>query len=286
MWCELSFKLSPEVETALFKESGRSPRGFRKLLAALDTRHSIGLPPRFFGYGEDGKADPKGDTVIGMGYTASGLRIVATGSTACDLLSDRAGAIHAALMTEAQAFIPLLRTEGEHGMEFLPFARKYVIPSLAVGKGTKDNFWYQASDAVKAGSSWLAEADRKIPTTISRGLMRHAMTLLMDNDDIDGPVEDLLGKSMRGERAWFETGQEFQKRLNIKLTAVTGHTFVQAGGISGRLCLKGVEFTMNAALMGPWFVGRLKIEAAGQLLQVFQSQPVRNAAVSNVSPSS
>lgn len=268
MWSELSFKLTEDVEKSLFHGQRRSSRGFRKLLAALSTQQSIGLPPLFFGYGDDGKPDSKGDTVIGMGWTSTGMRILATGPTACELLALKGGAIHAALMTAAEAFIPIHRQDGAHGMDFLPFARRYVIPSLAVGNSEKGSFWYRTADAVKEGSSWLIQADRKIPTTISRGLMRYAMTLLRDDDDIDGPLEELLGQSMSGERPWFDTGQEFQKRLNVQLHSVASHTFVQAGNINGRLCLKGVEFSMNADLMGPWMVGRLKIEAAGQLLRV------------------
>lgn len=266
MWRQIDFNVNPEAEKRLFGVAGRSERAFRKTLAALNTKHKIGLPPEFFGYGDDGQANPAGDTTIGIGYTHRGLRLVATGSTACELLGDRAGAIHAALMLEAGTILPISDRTGEHTANFLPFERPFFIQSLMVGKKTSDNFWFQAAKAVQAGSSWLKEADRKIPNVIGRSLMRQAVLLINDGDDLEGNVGTHLAPSLVGKRHWNETGAEFGQRLGIKLHAVGGHTYVRHGPVGSRLVLKNVELSMRAEFGGPWFVGRLKIEGRGQLI--------------------
>lgn len=265
MWNEINFNLSKPAEQQLFGSAGRSERGFRKLLAALDTQYRIGLPPAFFGYTSEGIPDPKGNTTIGMGYTHHGLKIVATGSTACKMLADRSGAIHAALMMAAQTIIPMHQRSGEHSAWFQPFERPFYVKSLGVGNGNRENFWTIAAKRVNEGSSWLSEAERKIPNVMGRSLMRQAVLLINDGDELEGNVSELLAKSTIGGRHWNETGTEFGQRLAIKLRSVGGYTFMPAGGSRGGLVLKDVEFTMCGAFEGPWFLGRLKIEARGQL---------------------
>lgn len=264
MWHQLDFRLSAEAESRLFKGKPRSPMAFRKLLAAMSTRHQIGLPSQFFGYGEDGKPDSKAQITFSMGWSPNGLFILAIGSAAAEVLINRAGAINAAMMHEAQALIPMNSRNGDHEAHLLPFPRRYFINNLAVGKQARDSFWMRASDAVQAGSTWEAQAGRKIATTISRGLMRQAVTLVREGDDLDGSLSAVLAGSIAGDRAWFETGQELQKRLNVTLHRVGGHTYVKDEHRS-RLVLKSLEFTMQAELGGPWLVGRLKIEGQGIL---------------------
>jgi hypothetical protein len=266
MWMELRFQVSAAAEARLWGGAPRTARVFRKTLAAISTKHAIGLPPLFFGYTDDAQADPSGDCVIGMGWTPAGLRIVATGQTACSLLAEKAGAIHAALMIEAQHILPLHSASGEHGATFLPYARPFFIQSLAVGSTVKDNFWFRAAQAVDSGSSWLHEADSKIALAISRSLMRQAFMLLDGGDEVEGNVAPLLAKSMLGAVPWSETGCAFGNKLSVKLHRVGGQTYVPAGGAGHRLCLRDVEFTMQAQLGGPWFAGRLKNQAAGQVM--------------------
>lgn len=265
MWAEINFTLPPAAEARLFGGRGRSERGFRKTLAALNTKYVIGLPAAFFGYTDEGVANPAGDTTIGIGVTRNGLRLVATGSSACRLLEDRAGAIGAALMFESQAMIPMTSRSGEHAADFRPYTSPFYVQSLCVGKSTKDNFWFQAAKAVQDGSTWLKAADRKLPLTIGRSLMRQAVLLCNEGDDLEGSVGDLLARAVTGEQDWRETGLKFGQRLDVRVHAVGGHTYVPVGPVGHRLVLKDVEFTMKVALVGPWFVGRLKIEGRGQV---------------------
>lgn len=266
MWHRLDFKLTAEAEANLFKGARRSEKSFRKTLAALDTQYQIGLPPVFFGYGEDGQPDSRSEITIGMGCTPNGLSIVATGSTASALLIDRAGAINAALMHAAQALIPISSRGGEHEANFLPFARRYFISNLAVGNQKSSSFWARAATAVRNGSSWTKEADRKIPLAISRGLLRQAVLLAREGDDMEGNVAPLLAKSLIDAVHWKETGHEFGKRLNVQIHSVGGHTFAKLDENRTRLVLKHIEFSMNGQFDGPWYVGRLKIEGQGLLV--------------------
>ncbi len=264
MWHQLDFKIPEEAEGRLFKGVRRSPVAFRKLLAALSTKYRIGLPPQFFGYGEDGQPDPQAEITFSMGWSPNGLFILAVGSACSRLLLDRAGAINAALMHEAQALVPMSSRGGEHEAHFLPFERRYFLNNLAVGRQERNSFWVKAVDAIKAGSTWEVEADRKIASSISRGLMRQAVYLARAGDDVEGTVSALLSNSLVGEHPWAETGVELQKRLAVTLHRVGGHTYVTDQHRS-RLVLKNVEFTMRADLVGPWLVGRLKIEGQGIL---------------------
>ncbi len=270
MWHRLDFKLSPEAEKRLFRGEQRSEVAFRKLLASLDTQHQMGLPPTFFGYGANGQPDPQAEITIGMGYTPGGLSIVAIGSSASELLSSRAGAINAGLMHGAQALIPMVSRGGKHEANFLPFDRRFFIHNLAVGNQRSSSFWARAATAVRGGSSWMVEADRKIPFAISRGLLRQAVYLAREGDDLEGNVGPLLAKSLVKDQdngqSWKETGAEFGRLLNVKLHSVETHTFAKLDEHRTRLVLKNVEFTMRGDFSGPWYVGRLKIQGQGLIL--------------------
>lgn len=266
MWAELDFILNPDAESRLFGSQGRTERGFRKTLAALNTKYGIGLSSDFFGYTDEGIANPHGESTTAIGTTPRGLRLIATGSSACEHLSDRSGAIHAALMQEAMQILPMASRSGEHTAWLTPFGRPFFIKALMVGKTKGDNFWFQAARAVQNGSTWLKEADRKLPNVIGRSLMRQAVFLAKEGDELEGNVAELLGKSIAGGRHWNETGTEFGQRLGIKMHAVGDHTYVRHGPVGLRVMLKNVEFTMRGDFGGPWFVGRLKIEGQGQLL--------------------
>lgn len=106
-----------------------------------------------------------------------------------------------------------------------------------------------------------------MPKTIGRSLMRQAVLLIEEGDDLEGSLGDHLGKSVSGERHWRETGLEFGERLAITIHSVGGHTYAPHGSGGLGLVIKNVEFTMKVALEGPWFVGRLKIEGRGQILR-------------------
>lgn len=264
MWHQLDFKLSEQAESRLFRGRPRSPMAFRKLLAALSTKYQIGLPPQFFGYGHDGLPDPHAEITFSMGWAPKGVFILAIGSQSAEILLNRAGAINAALMHEAQALIPMSSRGGEHEAHLLPFARRYFINNLMVGTQLRDSFWMRAADAVHAGSTWEAEAGRKIATTISQGLMRQVVYLQRQGDDVEGSLSASLAGSLVGDRPWFETGQEFQQRLKVVLHRVGSHAFVKDDHRS-RVVLRHLEFTMQAEIGGPWLIGRLKIEGQGIL---------------------
>jgi len=266
MWHRLDFKLTQAAEARLFMGAKRSGTGFRKALAALNTKYRVGLPPEFFGYGADGQPDSGAEITFGMGSTASGLSIAATGASASALLVDRAGAINAALMHAAQELIPMSSRGGEHEANFLPFSRRHFVSNLAVGNQKSNSFWARAATAVRNGSTWMQEADRKIPLAISRGLLRQAVLLAREGDDLDGNVAPLLAQSMVDGIHWKTTGQEFGKRLNVKVHSVGGHTFVKLDANRTRLVLKNIEFTMHGQFDGPWYVGRLKIEGQGLIV--------------------
>lgn len=279
MWAEANFTLSDAAVHKLFGTNGKTAKAFRKCMAALDTKHGIGLPPVFFGYGDDGTPNSKGDTIFAMGYTHNGLRILANSSTAVDILAQKIGSIHAALMVESNCIIPLNQRSGEHSANFVPFQRHFFIRTLVLGHHEETSFWCRAARAVEAGSTWLQEADRKLPLSIGSGVMRQAVGLLQEGDDLDGNIQSLLAKSISGGQHWAETGQEFGRRLGVKMHAVGGHTYIPIGSHRvGRVALKNVEFSMRGDLDGPWLIGRLKIEAGGELVPATGAWTQQNSA--------
>lgn len=266
MWMEVNLALSPQAEGNLFGSSGRGERVFRKTLAALSTSRAIGLPPAFFGYGDDGKADSRGHTCIGMGCTAGGLRLVAVGSGACALLSDKVGSIHYALMLEAEALIPMHQHSGEHMAKLLPFEKPYYIKSLAVGKTDKDNPWFRASKAVQDGSDWMTQGAEKIPRSIGLGLIQQALILGREGDDIEGNFAGAIASAMVVASSMQEAEFKLLDRLGVRLHSIGGHTYDRVGPVGSRLVLKHVEFSMMIDLAGAWFAGRQKIDARGQFI--------------------
>jgi hypothetical protein len=265
MWTAFDFVLTAQAEHNLFAGTGRSERGFRKLLANLSTRHDIGLPPDFFGYTEEGEPNPKGEATIIMAYTRRGLRLVGIGHTACALLRDKIGSIHAAMMTHANSIIRVARRSGQHAVDLTPFAKPYYLKSLMLGKAKAGSFWIRAADAVKAGSSWETEVGRILPKMIGQHLLRQLVQLHREADGVDGNVMECLAQALHGEESWQDAGQAFGRRLGIQVHRVGGHTFAKVGAGGGRVVLKDIEFTMKANFEGPWFLGRHRIEGNGEL---------------------
>lgn len=263
MWHRLDFLIPPEAEGRLFGDKPRSQRGFRKLLAAASTKYGIGLPPHFFGYGPDGRPDPKAEISISMGWAPRGLFLLGIGQESSRLLLDRSGAINAALMHEAQALIPMSSRSGEHDANFLPFERRFYIHNLGLGKVSADTFWMRAAKAVQEGSTWLREADRKLSQAVSRGLLHQALYLIDQGDDLEGSMAALLSYARSGERTLSQVLLEWQAALDVRIAAVASHTYDRLDEHRTRLILKGVELTMRADLTGPWLVGRMKIEGEG-----------------------
>ena len=244
-----------------------SPRAYRKALAAISTQYGIHLPPAFFGYGEDGKNDPQAYTSISISASHRGLHLLAVGCTACRILQDYAGGIHSALIRVSGAMVSMHDRSGEHELGQLPFAKRYFLRSLMVGSSKSSGFWQRAADAVKAGSTWEVEADRKLPRTIGRGLLHQAVMLLEDGDDVEGSLAAFVGRQPPSpeEAPQFlkDAGLEFGRRLDIRINSVKGHSYAASGPGPFKVVLQGIEFTCKAELGGPWVVGRNKIEADG-----------------------
>lgn len=279
MWIAFDFELTAQAEHNLFGEAGRSERGFRKLLAALSTRHHIGLPPDFFGYTDEGVPNPKGEATIIMAYSRRGVRLVGIGTSACALLYEKIGAIHAAMMTHANCIIRLTERSGQHAADFTPVAQPYYLKSLMLGSAKSGSFWIRAADAVKAGSSWPVEADRMLPKMIGQHLLRQIVLLQREGDNAEGNVTESLAPALCDKESWQTAGQAFGRRLGIRVHSVAGHTFAWVGGGGGRVVLKEIEFTMKAKFDGPWFLGRDRIEGNGELMPATRQWiPARAAA--------
>lgn len=277
MWTNLHMPLSPEAERALFGEHGRTRTGFRKKLAAMDTRYGINLPPEFFGYGPDGKANDRGQTTIGIGTYRDGLRLVAIGSKACELLQDKGPKIHSALIDSANALVRMHVASGEHSLEFLPYERDMVIRDLCVGKAVKGNYWYGAAESVRDGASWMDLGDRKIPDYIVKSLMNQAMILARDGDDCDGGLDEIIGKHLPINVSWSPAHLELKNRLRIKLLSVGGQSWLKREHGCSLVHLHDVKFSIRANLSGPWFAGRMKIEARGELLHATHQRSNKEA---------
>ena len=273
MWCRVDFSLTEPLEATLFRGHQRTPERFRKTLAALDTQYRLGLPSAFFGYGPDATRDPQAEITFGIGTTGRGLVLTAIGAPSCECLFERSGAINAALMHAAQGLVPMHVTQGEHEADFIPFPMPYKVARLAVGETRKNSFWMRADAAVQAGSNWMDETRDRIAKTISHHLMRQAVFLAREGDDLDGNVGHHLARSLADGAPWSKTGKDFGERLDVRVTSVGGHTFAALHNRPHRLMLTDVAFTMKATFSGPWFVGRLKGEAQGMVLQDLRATP-------------
>jgi hypothetical protein len=266
MWTDVHFPLPNEAEVSLFGSGGRSPTLFRKSLAALNMRYSLGLPPEFFGYKALGLANDTGETTIGIGTFKNGLRLVAVGSQSCELLQDRAPLIHSALIRQTNELVAMNVRSGEHGFEILPYERSMVIRNLCVGHARSGDYWYGAAEKAQKGESWMHLGERKIPNYLIQCIMTQGRLLAQNGDDCPGGLEDYIIKAMPTKGSWSDSHSELKSRLAIKLHSVAGHTWVKRDKASSLVVLKDVEFTIRANLSGPWFAGRMKIEARGEFL--------------------
>lgn len=266
MWTDIHLPLKTEAEFRLFGPTGRNRTVFRKKLAALNTKYQLGLPPEFFGYSADGLTNDRGETTIGIGTYAAGLRLVAIGSMACELLQDKAPRIHSALINEANALIPLNVRSGEHAFELLPYERHMVIRSLCVGHARKGDYWYGAAEAAKNGESWLTLVDRKVPNYLTQCIVKQGVLLAQNGDDCHGGLEPYIIKALPAKGSWSEAHSELKTKLGIKLKSVAGSTWLKRENGNALVVLRDVEFSIRANMIGPWFAGRMKIEARGEFV--------------------
>ncbi len=266
MWTDIHLPLTNEAESKLFGPRGRDRTVFRKKLAALNTQYKLGLPPEFFGYRADGQANDRGETTLGIGTYAAGLRLVAIGSQACELLQDKAPKIHSALISEANALIPLHVRNGEHGCELLPYERRMVIRSLCVGHARKGDYWSGAAEAAQKGESWMTLVDRKVPNYLTQCIVKQGVILAQNGDDCPGGLENFIIKALPAKGTWSEAHSELKAKLGIKLLSVAGHKWLKRENGNSLVVLQDVEFSIRANLIGPWFAGRMKIEARGEFI--------------------
>lgn len=266
MWTDIYMPLTAEAELRLFGPRGQNRTFLRKKLAALNTQYRIGLPHEFFGYRADGQANDQGETTIGIGTYAGGLRFVAIGSQASELLQEKAPRIHSALINETNSLIPMHVRSGEHGLEFVPYERRMAIRSLCVGHARKGNYWYGAAEAAQKGAAWLDLVDRKVPDYLIKCIMKQGVILAQNGDDCIGGLEPLIIKALPVKGSWSEAHSELKAKLGIKLLSVAGHTWMKREKGSALVVLRDVEFTVRANLVGPWFAGRMKIEGRGELI--------------------
>lgn len=282
MWTDIHMPLTPEAELRLFGAKGQNRTFLRKKLAALNDQRQIGLPPEFFGYRADGQANDRGETTTGIGTYAGGLRFVATGSRACELLQDKAPRIHSALINETNSLIPMHVRSGEHGLEFLPYERQMAIRSLCVGHARKGDYWYGAAESAHKGADWLGLLERKVPNYLTQCLMKQGVLLAQNGDDCPGGLEPLIIKALPIKSTWSEAHSELKAKLGIKLLSVAGHTWMKRERGNALVVLKDVEFSIRANLIGPWFAGRMKIEARGELINATRQTNLTRATASEV----
>jgi hypothetical protein len=171
---------------------------------------------------------------------------------------------------------------GEHGFELLPHERRMVIRSLCVGHARKGNYWFGAAEAVQMGESWLSKVDRKIPNYLTQCILKQGVILAQNGDDCTGGLEPLVIKALPVKSTWSPAHSELKSRLAIKVLGVDGHTWLKRENGSSLLVLRDVEFTIRAQMTGPWFAGRMKIEARGEFISATRltaSMPTAEAEV-------
>lgn len=287
MWHEVVFAIpagSPAAKaTGLGPDTPFRHDRLRKLIARLSTERSLGLPSWFFGYGEtgtQGRPDGRGDTTVAFRSTASGVAITAIGPRACELLVEKTGAIHAALIGHAGALIAGYDRSGPHGASLTTRPMRFELGRVMLGSPRRDSWWNRTAQDIRDGKGdWVSLAQEQICWAIVRGLMRQTWMLLQQGDDVDNarthphavPMAKLIERAMRaqdrGERPWAELGPALFERLAVHVDHVGGHTYQawpQAHG-NGCLVLKEVGLSMNLALEGPWWIGGAKAIAKGDL---------------------
>lgn len=267
MQVQLDFNLPAGAVERIFPGGVTSPYHFRKMLAKLDTDLHLGLPSWFFGYPEDEEAGHGGDPVITIGISSKGLKIVGYGQQACALVSEKAGALQVALIHATGGLVRAHIREQEHAFDFRPFPMRYYMPRLVVGKTRPDTLWWSLAKQVDAGSPWHRVADRKLPWQILNGLREMTLTLLQCGDDVEGSAASLVGREFQNPETKKFVYQQLRDRLKIEVHNVAGHEVVRANGPAGtRLCLRHVEFSMNAELTGAWTIGHDRISGSGTIL--------------------
>ena len=260
MWYQVDFRLGPTGIGALFGRDW-SNAAVRARLAAWTTKYKLPVTSEFFGYDDAGNPVDQLQP-FRIGATPTAIRLTAIGPDACRSLADMAPVLHAVLIREAQAMLPMDTRTGDHELELRPFAMRYFLRNLVVGKTAKTGFWYRAADTVRDGGSWPEVAGKELAEVIASGLIRQAHFHL-GQDDLSVSDNAMLGED------WIATAdaKALGQALDIQFNSVGGHIFVPSSGKLGhRVALQAVEFTMRAHIQGVWSVGRLNSKDYGVIL--------------------
>ncbi len=280
MWRELTFAVPAGGFAARRMFPGDqqpNSREWRKLLASMNGRYGMGLPPEFFGangFQEDGSPLVGGasEARYVLRRTAGGVAIVALGASACAMLGQKAGLIHACLIRDCETMVPMTDRQGEHRISLSPWAKGYYIHELALGKGGYGKWQQMAKDL--QGRGWTEGAGKEVALALYSSLQRQCVFLLNEGDEIDDEdglpqlaVGSLLQTALSGEASWSQIGARFMSALDVQVRSIGRHTFVPWGPCSKHhLVLRGVEFTMRASIDGPLFLGRMRIEGKGMVV--------------------
>lgn len=283
MYRQMDIKVPKKGATPVFQGSNPNGRDLRKVLAKLNTDYEIGLPPWFFGYGEDGKPDSRARPRISMGDNDPGsLRIIALGAEASDLLLAKSGAIQVALIRACGTLVHASMRSGPHSIRVSPNDGRapttHTLHRLVVGKTKCTSNWWRAVKRIEAGGEWRESEFAMLGDLITTSIFEQARALLDEGDEVEGD----LGEWLEGELAKDDAKNVFSRfktRLGLKVHSIGGHTATQSTGSQGlRVMLKNIDVTMVAKLDGPWIAGRNRIEGYG-LIRASRRAPVSKREV-------
>lgn len=267
MFKQLSFSLPPEEAIRLMSSGPRTEgRELRKYFARINAGAGLALPAWFFGYGEDGQADPTLKPSIAISRTGEGVFLItAVGPLASEVLAEKAEPLLKHLKTAVNGEVRMQLTSGEHAL-YSRSRRHYLIPQLVLGKTTRYNSWWRRVTEIEEAGGWTSEGLSYLGWFIAQGIKNQFDDLIAQGDLIHGDLASWLEDLSNTEPDKVAVLNALEARLGLQVESVRAHSGIRSTGSQGkRVMLKGVLFSMCAEMTGPWIMGRNRIEGFGQV---------------------
>jgi len=279
MYKQLNFSLPPMESVRLMSAGSRTEgRELRKYLARVNTSAGLDLPPWFFGYGENGEVDPTLKPAIAMSRIDDGVfQIAGIGPLASVLLADKAEGLLNHLKGVVRGEVRMQLSSGEHVLASHG-RRHYLVPQLVLGRTTRYNNWWRRITEVEEAGGWSEASLAYLGWFMAQGIKSQFEDLIAQGDTVHGDLAEWLVDLMQSQPDKVAVLNALEARLGLQVEGVRAHSGVRSTGPQGkRVMLKGILFSMNAEMTGPWIVGRNRIEGFGQIRPWVVSKQARIA---------
>jgi len=250
MYSEIDFPLTPEQRQRLLGQEQSGAHCFRKAVARGATAIGWDGVHGLLHYSAQG-TPMDGQAPVWFQTYKNGVRVTAVGPAGAALLAESILPLHRVIAAGAGGIVAIVPRSGECTIG-LGRPTTYVTGALSfVYKHKKAWWWGQVDQAKKDVSAFL---DAPGVRDELAGIIKRSLTRAIVECHGTGALE--TGGDTEVSLA------ELERRLVVRVDSARRILFMEEG--KGRtLALKGVEITTNAALSGPWAVGRFASRGDG-----------------------